>query len=121
MGTVDPVSLRVSPVDCTTWAREVMAFLSTKFTKDQRSVELNPIVKLATHMLSHLLIASMSLHLLVYFALGVHYGSQKSWREENPSGKYTPQSKYQSLTQNQRLIGRSSYQEESIGTEGTRV
>jgi hypothetical protein len=98
-----------------------MDFLSTKFTKDERSVELEPVVELASHMLSHLLIASMSLHPLVYFVFGAHYRSQKSWREENPSGKYTPQSKYQSLTQNQRLIGRSSYQEESIGTEGTRV
>ena len=64
MGTVDPVSLRASPVDCATWATEVMDFLSAKFTKDQCSVELKPVVELASHMLSYLLVASMSLHLL---------------------------------------------------------
>lgn len=100
--------LRASPVDCATWAREVMDFLSAKFTKNQRSVELKPVVKLASHMLSHLIITSTSLHLLVYFVLGAHYRSQKSRREENPSGKYTPQPKYQSLTDNLRLIGRSN-------------
>ena len=99
MGLVNPVSLRASPVDCATWAREVMDFLSAKFTKNQRSVELEPVVELANHMLSHLIIASTSLHLLIYFVLGAHYRSQKSGREENPSRKYTPCPKYQSLTE----------------------
>ena len=67
MGTVDLVSRRASPVDCATWARQVMDFLFTKFTREQRSVELAPVVYLATHMLSHLLIASTLLHLLVLF------------------------------------------------------
>jgi hypothetical protein len=102
-----------------TWAREVMDFLSTKFTKDEHSVELEPVVELASHMLSHLLIASMTLHPLVYFVFGAHYHSQKSWREENPSRKYTPQPEYPSVMQNYRLIERSDYQEESISAEGT--
>lgn len=95
-----PGLVRVSLVDCATWAREVMDFLSTKFTKNERSVGLKPVVELASHMLSHLLIASMSLYLLVYVVFGAHYRSQKSWREENPSRKYTPQPEYPSLTRN---------------------
>ena len=63
---------------------EVMDFLSTKFTKDKRFVKLKPVIEFASRMLSHLLIASMSVHLLVYFVLGTHYRSQKSWREEKP-------------------------------------
>ena len=87
MGTVEPVSLRASPVDCVTWARQVMDFLSLEFTENRRSVELKPFADLASHMLSHLLIASTSLHLLIYLYLVV-------WREKNPSRKYTPQPKY---------------------------
>jgi len=100
MGTVNPVLLRASSVDCATWAREVMDFLSAKFTKNERSMELKLIIELASHMLSHLIIASTSLRLLIYFVLGAHYRSQKSRREENPSRKYTPHPKYQSLTEN---------------------
>jgi len=120
MGTVDPVSTSGVSSRLHDLGEGGYGLSLTKFTKDQRSVELNPIVKLATHMLSHLLIASMSLHLLVYFALGVHYGSQKSWREENPQESTYPSPNINRLRTSE-TYWTSSYQEESIGTEGTRV
>jgi hypothetical protein len=85
MGTVDPVSRRVSPFDCATWAREVIDYLSTKFTKDERSVKLQPVVELATHMLSHLLIASMSLSHLLLCSRSFITAAR------NPGGKKTSQ------------------------------
>ena len=85
MGTVQPVSLRASPVDCATWARQVMDFLSLEFTENQRSVELEPVADLASHMLSHLLIASTLLHLLIYLYLVLITIAR------NPGGKKTPQ------------------------------
>ena len=81
MGTVEPVSLRASPVNCATWASQVIDFLSLEFTENQRSVELKPVADLASHMLSYLLVASTSLHLLFFFVHGAHYRSQKPWRE----------------------------------------
>jgi len=56
---VDPVLRRASPLDCATWAREVTDFLSANFTKDERSAQLQPVVDIATHMFSHLLIAKI--------------------------------------------------------------
>jgi hypothetical protein len=40
MGIVDPELHRASQFDCTTWAREVLDFLSAKLTNHQRSLEL---------------------------------------------------------------------------------
>jgi len=65
MGTVKPVEDQASPFDCGNWAREVMDFLSAKFTKQKRFEALTPVVALASHMLSHLLIASMTLYRLI--------------------------------------------------------
>ena len=39
-----------------------MSFLSTKFTKEERSEVLKPFTNLASEMLSYLLIASMAFH-----------------------------------------------------------
>ena len=62
-----------------------MHFLSTEFTNNQRSVQLKPVVQLASHMLSHLLIASTSLHLLFILHLVLNTIAR------NPGGKKTPQ------------------------------
>ncbi|KAJ3560367.1 hypothetical protein NP233_g10882 [Leucocoprinus birnbaumii] len=65
---VERVRDRSSQLDCSTWAAAVIDFLSNRFTQDQRLQELEPVSKLATEMLSHLLIAT-----------------------RNPGGKKTPQ------------------------------
>ncbi|KIM44992.1 hypothetical protein M413DRAFT_442950 [Hebeloma cylindrosporum] len=65
---VVPVRSRVSELDCSTWAAEVITYLSENFTKDERLQEIKPVTNLAAEMLTHLLIAT-----------------------RNPGGKKTPQ------------------------------
>jgi hypothetical protein len=50
---------RTCQSDPTTWATDVMNFLTTDFQSEARTNELKPLTNLASEMLSHLLIASM--------------------------------------------------------------
>ena len=59
--TVQPIVLRTSQSDPTTWATAIIAFLSNNFvTTEERLKELKPVSDLASEMLTHLLIASMA-------------------------------------------------------------
>jgi len=58
--TVVPVRSRVSQLDCSTWAANVIDFLCENFTKEQRLQEIEPLTHLAAKMLTHLLIASIT-------------------------------------------------------------
>ena len=83
--TVVPVRCRVSQLDCPTWATAVIDFLSNNFTKEERLREIEPLSNLATEMLTHLLIVSMTfLHWLDYCLPLI--GAAR-----NPGGKKTPQ------------------------------
>ena len=90
MRTVKPVLLQASPVDCATWARQVMDFLSLEFTENQHSVELKPVSDLASHMLSYLFIASTSLHLLIYLYLVLITIARNPGKKKNPQESAHP-------------------------------
>ena len=66
---IQNVNSRTCQCDPTTWATEVMNFLSTNFQMEARINELKPVTNLASEMLSHLLIASMALHPLIQLVL----------------------------------------------------
>ena len=70
--SADPECDQVSPVldghrqsDPATWAGEVINFISTKFQMEERMEQLEPISNLASEMLTHLIIASMSFHVVI--------------------------------------------------------
>ena len=60
--TVKPVLDRASPFDCSTWATKIIDYLRDNFSPSQRFEVLGPVTDLATAMLSHLLIASITVH-----------------------------------------------------------
>ena len=60
--TVKPVLDRASQFDCSTWAIKVIDYLRDNFSPSQRFEVLGPVTDLATAMLSHLLIASITVH-----------------------------------------------------------
>jgi len=62
--TVEPILHHTPQSDPANWATGIMNFLSTNFTMEERSKELQPVTNLASKMLSYLLIASMALYLL---------------------------------------------------------
>lgn len=84
MQTVKPITLRTSQHNPNTWAKAIMEFLLDNFTTEERLKELQPIIDLASDMLSHLLVASRPLHPLVDSEI-------TQCKARNPGGKKTPQ------------------------------
>ena len=59
---MQPVLDRGSQPDCATWAKMIIDYLHDHFSSMERYEALKPVTALATEMLSHLLIASMTSH-----------------------------------------------------------
>ena len=75
----------MSEFDCSTWSTRVIDYLRDNFSEDERFKELEPVTKLATEMLSHLLIAGVTSYHILDWGLALIPVAR------NPGVKKTPQ------------------------------